>query len=130
MNHYDLTAPKEEGTKFLVPCNSTTVTDPFPCVENSPETAKADPSAQEQPTAASVSQKLAAEANAPSQPEPNSLRKLSSNMEPVGGVRHLKDARNISSLLGASLQYVPGNGWVIHAHRRLVWLWFWQPRTS
>ena len=112
MNHYNLTAPKEEGTKFLVPCNSTKVTNPFPCVENSPETTKADPSAQAQPTAASVSQNLNAEANVPSQPEPDSLRKLSSNGELVEGVRNLKDALNISNPPGASLQYFPGHGWV------------------
>jgi len=73
---------------------------------------KADPSAKEQPTAASVSQKLDAEANATSQPEPDSLRKLSSNGELVEGVRNLKDALNISNPPGASLQYFPGNGWV------------------
>lgn len=95
----------------MVPCNSITPGNPSPCVEDSPETIKADCPTLGQQDAASVSRKSSAEANGTSQPD--SLRKLSSNVELAEGVTSSRDSINLSNHLGGSLQHFPVNRWAI-----------------
>ncbi|KAJ6815235.1 uncharacterized protein M6B38_135905 [Iris pallida] len=103
-------APKEEATKFLLQCNGSIGTNTSPCVEESHEDGlKAQPSALGQQIAASVSQNFDAGMNRTSQPDFHTTP-LSMNGK-GGDVTYLRDdAKNSSSSVGTSLQYLAGNG--------------------